>query len=225
MENDMAAMKVDDFPVQRERMLNSQLRARGIRDKRVLAAMARVPRHEFVSEQLRSQAYADHPVPIGKGQTLSQPYIVAVMLQALALDGSERVLEIGTGSGYQSALLAELAREVFSVERLPSLAHSAEEILHRLGYRNITVVAADGSRSLAERAPFDAIIVAAATPRVLPAWFAQLREGGRLVAPVGPAYAQNLQLVHKQNGQALVTNLEKCRFVPLIRDEEYPSEE
>jgi protein-L-isoaspartate(D-aspartate) O-methyltransferase len=225
MENDKAAMKVDEFSAQRELMLSTQLRARGIRDERVLAAMARVPRHEFVGEDLRSQAYEDHPVPIGKGQTLSQPYIVAVMLQALALDGSERILEIGTGSGYQSALLAEMAREVFSVERLPSLARSAEEILHRLGYQNITVVAADGSHGLAEQAPFDAIVVSAAAPRVLPAWFAQLREGGRMVVPVGPAYAQKLLLLQKQNGQALVTSLEKCRFVPLISDAQHPGQE
>jgi protein-L-isoaspartate(D-aspartate) O-methyltransferase len=218
-------MKVDDFSVPRERMLSAQLRARGIGDERVLAAMARVPRHEFVAEELRSQAYEDHPIPIGKGQTLSQPYIVAVMLQALALDGSERVLEIGTGSGYQTALLAELAREVFSVERLRSLAQSAQEILHRLGYQNITVVTGDGSQGLAQRAPFDAIVLAAAAPRVPPALFAQLREGGRMVAPIGPAYAQKLLMIQKQNGHALVRNLEKCRFVPLISDEESSREE
>jgi protein-L-isoaspartate(D-aspartate) O-methyltransferase len=218
-------MKVDDFSVLREHMLSAQLRARGIYDERVLAAMGRVPRHEFVSEELRSQAYEDHPVPIGKGQTLSQPYIVAIMLQALALEGSERVLEIGTGSGYQTALLAEMAREVFSVERIPSLAESAQAILHRLGYQNITVVTGDGSQGLAERAPFDAIIMAAAAPRVPPALFAQLREQGRMVAPIGPAYAQRLQMIEKQNGNALVTNLEKCRFVPLISDEQSPKEE
>ncbi len=220
----MVAMKVDEYSVQRELMLSTQLRARGIRDARVLAAMARVPRHEFVDEEFRSQAYEDHPVPIAKGQTLSQPYIVAIMLEALALDGSERVLEIGTGSGYQTALLAELAREVFSVERLPCLARSAESVLHRLGYQNITVVVGDGTRGLPARAPFGAIIVAAAAPRIPPAWFAQLCEGGRLVAPVGPAYAQNLQLVEKHHGQALVTNLEECRFVPLISEVEDPKD-
>jgi len=221
----MAAMKVEDFSAQRELMLSRQLRARGIQDERVLAAMARVPRHEFVSEGFRSQAYGDHPVPIGQGQTISQPYIVALMLEALALDGSERVLEIGTGSGYQSALLAELAGEVSSVERLPALAQSAKDILGRLGYHNITIVVGDGSQGLAERAPFDAIIVAAAAPRIPPELFAQLREGGRMIAPVGPGQAQNLQFVRKQNGQALVVNLEKCRFVPLISDQDYPEEE
>jgi protein-L-isoaspartate(D-aspartate) O-methyltransferase len=225
MGGEMAAMQVNDFSVQREHMLSTQLRARGIRDQRVLAAMARVPRHEFVDEEFRSQAYEDHPVPIGKGQTLSQPYIVAIMLQALALDGSERVLEIGTGSGYQSALLGELAREVFSVERLASLAHSAEAVLHRLGYQNITVVVGDGSQGLSPAAPFDAIIAGAAAARIPPAWFAQLREAGRMVAPVGPAYSQKLQFVQKQNGQALVTNLEECRFVPLISDVDYAREE
>jgi protein-L-isoaspartate(D-aspartate) O-methyltransferase len=221
----VAAMKVEDFSGQRELMLSRQLRARGIQDERVLGAMARVPRHEFVSERFRSQAYGDHPVPIGQGQTISQPYIVALMLEALALDGSERVLEIGTGSGYQSALLAELAREVFSVERLPALALSAKETLDRLGYHNITIVLGDGSQGLAERAPFDAIIVAAAAPRIPPELIAQLREGGRMIAPVGPGHAQNLQLVRKQNGQALVVNLENCRFVPLISDRDNPEEE
>jgi len=221
----MAAMKVEDFSAQRELMLSRQLRARGIQDERVLGAMARVPRHEFVSEGFRSQAYGDHPVPIGQGQTISQPYIVAVMLEALALGGSERVLEIGTGSGYQSALLAELAGEVFSLERLPALAQSAKDILDRLGYHNITIVVGDGSQGLRERAPFDAIIVAAAAPRIPPELFAQLREGGRMIAPVGPGPAQNLQFVRKQNGQALVVNLEKCRFVPLISDQDYPEEE
>jgi len=225
MENDGTVMKVDEFSLPRERMLGEQLRARGIRDERVLAAMAHVPRHEFVAEELRSQAYEDHPIPIGKGQTLSQPYIVAVMLEALALKGSERVLEIGTGSGYQTALLAELAGEVFSVERLASLAQSAQAILHRLGYRNVVVVTGDGSQGLLEQAPFDAIIVAAAAPRVPPPLFAQLREGGRMMAPVGPTYAQKLQLIQKQYGHALVTNLEKCRFVPLISDKESPGKQ
>ena len=218
----MAAMKVEDFSSQRELMLNTQLRARGIRDERVLAAMARVPRHEFVSEEFRSQAYGDHPVPIGQGQTLSQPYIVALMLEALALDGSERVLEIGTGSGYQSALLAELAREVFSVERLAGLARSAKDTLDRLGYHSITIVVGDGSQGLPQQAPFEAIIVAAAAPRIPPALLTQLCEGGRMIAPVGPGYAQNLQFVRKQSGQALVVNLEKCRFVPLISDQDFP---
>jgi protein-L-isoaspartate(D-aspartate) O-methyltransferase len=209
------------FAAQRELMVNAQLRARGISDERVLAAMASVPRHEFVAEGYRDQAYEDHPVPIGEGQTLSQPYIVGVMLQALSLTGSEKVLEIGTGSGYQTALLAELAREVYSLERHASLAHSAESVLHALGYQNVHVVVGDGSQGLGDHAPFDAIIVSAAAPHVPPALFAQLVEGGRMVVPVGPAHTQELQLVHKQNGQATIEHLDACRFVPLIGGQGY----
>src|SRR5579862_106743 len=147
------------FVAQRELMVATQLRARGISDQRVLAAMAHVPRHLFVAEEYRDQAYEDHPVPIGEGQTLSQPYIVAIMLQALSLAGTEKVLEIGTGSGYQTALLAELAAEVYSVERHASLADSAERALAALGYRNIHVIVGDGSQGLPQYAPFHAIVV------------------------------------------------------------------
>ena len=210
------------FATGRQFMVAEQLRARGISDDRVLDAMARVPRHEFVAEEYRTQAYEDHPVPIGEGQTLSQPYIVAIMLESLSLTGSERVLEVGTGSGYQTALLAELSREVYSIERHAALAHSAQEVLRQMGYSNVHVVVGDGSQGLPEKAPFDAIIVAAAAPRIPPAMFEQLREGGRMVVPVGPAHAQELQLVRKQNGSAAVTNLEGCRFVPLIGGQGYP---
>jgi protein-L-isoaspartate(D-aspartate) O-methyltransferase len=204
-------------------MVESQLRARGIRDERVLAAMFRVPRHEFVSAEYRDQVYEDHPIPIGEGQTLSQPYIVAVMLEALALDPSDIVLEIGTGSGYQTALLAELAKQVYSVERHASLAHDARATLARLGYSNVEVALGDGSHGLAERAPFDAIVVSAAAPQIPPPLFEQMREGGRMVIPVGPAHAQELQLVRKQAGKLIVANLEGCRFVPLIGSEGYPT--
>jgi protein-L-isoaspartate(D-aspartate) O-methyltransferase len=215
-------IQAENFAAERELMVSSQLHARGISDERVLSAMAHVPRHEFVAEEYRQQAYEDHPVPIGEGQTLSQPYIVAIMLEALSLTGSEKVLEVGTGSGYQTALLAELAREVYSVERHASLARSAENILHRLGYRNVSVLVGDGSQGLPDRAPFDAIIVSAAAPRIPPALFEQLREGGRMVVPVGPAYAQELQLARKQDGHPVVDNLEGCRFVPLIGGQGYP---
>lgn len=215
-------IQAEQFAAQRELMVSAQLRARGISDERVLAAMARVPRQEFIADEYREQAYEDHPVPIGEGQTLSQPYIVAIMLEALSLTGSEKVLEIGTGSGYQTALLAELAGEVYSLERHASLAHSAEDVLHRLGYGNVHVRVGDGSEGLPDRAPFDAIIVSAAAPRIPPALFEQLREGGRMVVPVGPAHAQELQLVRKQDGQAVVENLEGCRFVPLIGGQGYP---
>lgn len=202
-------------------MVSTQLRARGISDERVLAAIGRVPRHEFVGEEYRDQAYEDHPVPIGEGQTLSQPYIVAIMLQALALAGWEKVLEVGTGSGYQTALLAELAREVYSVERHASLAHSAEAVLRGLGYRNVCAMVGDGSQGLPEQAPFDAIAVSAAAPRIPRALFEQLREGGRMILPVGPAQAQELELVRKQNGELLVEEMEGCRFVPLIGGQGY----
>jgi len=215
-------MLTDDFAVQRQNMVREQLRARGIQDGRVLAAMAQVPRHEFVDQEYRDQAYDDHPLPIGEGQTLSQPYIVAIMLEVLSLTGSETVLEIGTGSGYEAALLGKLASRVYSMERHGSLASAAEKILGRLGFHNVTVVVGDGSEGLPDHAPFDGIVVSAAAPRIPKALFDQLGEGGRLVVPVGPAYAQELQLVRKQDGRALVVNLEGCRFVPLIGGQGYP---
>jgi protein-L-isoaspartate(D-aspartate) O-methyltransferase len=218
-----AETQIDHFLAQRRSMVESQLRARGIRDERVLTAMFHVPRHEFVSEEYRDQVYEDHPIPIGEGQTLSQPYIVAIMLQALALEPSDVVLEVGTGSGYQTALLSELTREVYSVERHASLAHAAEATLARLGYTKVKVLLGDGSHGLAERAPFDAIVVSAAAPQIPPPLFEQLREGGRMVVPVGPPHAQELQLVRKQAGQPVVANLEGCRFVPLIGSEGYRS--
>jgi protein-L-isoaspartate(D-aspartate) O-methyltransferase len=218
----MTAQILDErFAEQRQRMVEVQLRARGIQDKRVLTAMARVPRHEFVALEHRQQAYEDHPVPIGEGQTLSQPYIVALMLEALSLSGGETVLEVGTGSGYQTALLAQLARMVYSVERHKSLAGSAEEVLRRLGYGNIRVLVHDGSQGFPEHAPFDAIVVSAAAPSIPQSLLEQLREGGRMIVPVGPAQAQELQLVRKHEGRILVSNLEGCRFVPLIGDQGY----
>src|SRR5271154_4433739 len=207
---------VDRYAVQRQKMVNAQLRARGIRDERVLAAMERVPRHLFVPDEYQSSAYEDHPLPIGNGQTVSQPYIVAFMLEVLSLDGSEKVLEIGTGSGYQTALLAELARQVYSVERIEVLAHSAEATLRLLGYANVSLPVGDGSRGLVEYAPFDAIVVSAAAPQIPKRLLEQLREAGRMVIPVGPPDAQELILVRKQDGDAVITKLEGCRFVPLI---------
>ncbi|HXZ31426.1 MAG TPA: protein-L-isoaspartate(D-aspartate) O-methyltransferase [Terriglobales bacterium] len=214
--------QTDQFAAKRELMVSDQLRARGISDERVLAAMARVPRHEFVAEEYREQAYEDHPVPIAKGQTLSQPYIVAIMLQVLSLNGKEKVLEIGTGSGYQTALLAELAREVYSIERHAALARCADNVLKQLGYYNVHVLVGDGSEGLAAYAPYDDIVVSAAAPHIPPALFQQLREGGQMVVPIGPSHAQLLQLVRKQRGQAVIDNLEGCRFVPLIGEQGYP---
>ncbi len=204
------------FQARREAMVILQLRDRGIRDERVLEAMGRVPRHEFVSPDRRDDAYGDFPLPIGEGQTISQPYIVAAMLEALALREQDAVLEIGTGSGYQTAILCELCRSVCSVERYPSLSERAEKTLLRLGYNNFTLRTGDGSLGWPEAAPFDGIVVSAAVPRVTVALFEQLREGGRLILPVGSPISQELQLVRKQAGVAMLTRLDGCRFVPLV---------
>jgi len=216
----MDANERDPFRLQRERMVRTQLAERGIRDVRVLDAMRNVPRHEFVPVTLRQEAYEDHPLPIGEGQTISQPYIVAAMLEHLALQAgdqvAERVLEVGTGSGYVTALLSLLCTEVYSVERHAQLAALAESTLHRLGYRNVKIRVGDGSQGWPEYAPFDAILVSAATPEMPPALFAQLREGGRMVVPVGPPSSQELQLIRKIAGQPEVEVLEGCRFVPLV---------
>ena len=197
-------------------MVRTQLVERGIRDMRVLDAMRKVPRHEFVPETLRQEAYEDHPLPIGEGQTISQPYIVAAMLQHLALQVTDRALDVGTGSGYVTALLSLLCAEVYSVERHAQLAALAESTLHRLGYRNVKIRVGDGTQGWPEYAPFDAILVSAATPEMPPALFAQLREGGRMVVPIGPASSQELQLIRKVEGKPEVKVLEGCRFVPLI---------
>jgi protein-L-isoaspartate(D-aspartate) O-methyltransferase len=178
--------------------------------------MRKVPRHEFVPETFRQEAYEDHPLPIGEGQTISQPYIVAAMLEHLALRDTDRVLEVGTGSGYVTALLSLLCAEVYSVERHAQLAALAESTLHRLGYRNAKPRVGDGSQGWPEYAPFDAILVSAATPEMPPALFAQLREGGRMVVPVGPPSSQELQLIRKVGGEPEVKVLEGCRFVPLV---------
>ncbi|MGD0470446.1 MAG: protein-L-isoaspartate(D-aspartate) O-methyltransferase [Terriglobales bacterium] len=206
----------DSLQLQREEMVRTQLAERGIRDLRVLDAMSRVPRHEFVPETFRQDAYEDHPLPIGEGQTISQPYIVAAMLEHLALQAADRVLEIGTGSGYVTALLSLLCAEVYSVERHAQLAAAAESTLHRLKYRNVKIRVGDGSQGWVEYAPFDAILVSAATAEMPPALFEQLREGGRMMVPIGPPYSQELQLIWKVSGQPEVEVLEGCRFVPLV---------
>ena len=201
-------------------MVLVQLAERGILDVRVLDAMRNVPRHEFVPVTLWQEAYEDHPLPIGEGQTISQPYIVAAMLEHLALQAvdqiAERVLEVGTGSGYVTALLSLLCAEVYSVERHAQLAASAESTLRRLGYRNVKIRVGDGSQGWPEYAPFDAILVSAATPEMPPALFEQLCEGGRMVVPVGPPSSQELQLIRKIGGEPEVEFLEGCRFVPLV---------
>jgi protein-L-isoaspartate(D-aspartate) O-methyltransferase len=210
------ATQADGFTALRQEMVESQLRARGVQDERVLQAMARVPRHRFVAETYWNQAYEDHPLPIGEEQTVSQPYIVAVMLEALALSSSDNVLEIGTGSGYQTALLAELSRFVYSMERHSRLAREAEQRLAQLHYTNVKVFVGDGSKGLPDNAPFDGIVVSAAAPQVPPLLFAQLREGGRMVIPIGPPDIQELQLIGKREGHPVMRRLEGCRFVPLV---------
>jgi protein-L-isoaspartate(D-aspartate) O-methyltransferase len=206
----------DQFEAQRERMVRTQLAERGIRDERVLAAMASVPRHEFVPEELRADAYEDRPLPIGDGQTISQPYIVAKMLEHLALRATDRVLEVGTGSGYVTALLSLLCAEVFSVERYASLAASAEATLRRLGDQNVRIKVGDGSLGWSEYAPFDVILVSAATAEAPAPVFEQLVEGCRMIIPVGSPASQELQLIRKVGGRAEVLGLEGCRFVPLV---------
>src|SRR6476619_6056430 len=208
------------FAAQRCAMVESQLRQRGIRDERLLAAMSKVPRHEFVDRQDWNEAYADHPIVIPEHQTTSQPYMIAAMVQAAGIKPEDRVLEIGAGSGYQTAVLAELASQVFAVERYASLTETARATLERLGYRNTKVVAGDGSLGLPEAAPFDAIIVSAAAPRIPPALMDQLAIGGRLLVPVGEADQQVLQLVLRNaDGSISVRTLEGCRFVPLIGEQ------
>ncbi|MFY9647886.1 MAG: protein-L-isoaspartate(D-aspartate) O-methyltransferase [Terriglobales bacterium] len=201
---------------QREAMVRLQLENRGIRDPRVLDAMRQVPRHEFVPEPFRPQAYEDRPLPIGENQTISQPYIVATMLERLALQATDLVLEVGTGSGYVTALLALLSAEVYSVERRAELAALAEAALRRFNYRNVQIRVGDGSQGWPAYAPFDAILVSAATAEIPPALFFQLREDGRMIAPIGPSSSQELQLIRKVDGKPRVTILEGCRFVPLL---------
>ncbi len=216
----MSGNGTQPFAAERNSMVESQLRHRGIRDERLLAAMSKVPRHEFVNEQNWNEAYADHPIPIAEQQTTSQPYMIAAMIQAAQIKPEDRVLEIGAGSGYQTALLAELASQVFAVERYASLAEAAQKTLGRLGYRNAKIVTGDGSLGLPEAAPFDAIIVSAAAPRVPQALAEQLALGGRLLIPVGESEQQLLQLVQRHaDGTTSVRTLEGCRFVPLIGEQ------
>jgi len=198
-------------------MVREQLAApgRGLTNARVLAALGRVPRHEFVPERLRAEAYDDHPLPIGHGQTISQPYIVAFMTEALAPQAGERFLEVGTGSGYQAAVLAELGVEVFSIEIVAALAQQAETDLQRLGYTNVHVRAGDGYAGWSEHAPFDAVIVTCAPERVPQPLVDQLRDGGRMIIPVGGQWSQELILLRKQGGKLEQSAVLPVRFVPM----------
>lgn len=204
------------FADERRLMVETQIRKRGITDERVLRAMATVPRHEFVSASWIKQAYADEPLPIGHGQTISQPYIVAAMVASLSLTGAEKVLEVGTGCGYQAAVVSLLAQEVHSVEILRELAQSSAERLQRLGYANVHVHCGDGTMGWPESSPYDAILISAAAPAVPEPLLRQLSEGGRLVAPVGHEDKQELQLVIKREGKFSVKQGGPCRFVPLL---------
>jgi len=204
--------------------IDEQLVARGVADPRVLDAMRRVPREAFVPESARPDAYADRALPIGAGQTISQPYMVAVMTEALKLTGAEHVLDVGTGSGYQAAVLAQLARDVISIERVPELADAARARLAALGYTNIEVVVGDGTLGVPERAPFDAILIAAGAPRAPEALKQQLStEGGRLVVPIGPPHQQTLTVVVRRGNQFTESRGIGCVFVPLIGKEGWNS--
>jgi protein-L-isoaspartate(D-aspartate) O-methyltransferase len=206
-------------PEVRLRMVEEQLRGRDISNERVLAAMERVPRDVFVPIELRGRAYDDAALPIGGGQTISQPYMVARICEELGLDGDERVLDVGTGSGYQAAVLAELAAEVHSIERLPELAETARRNLAAAGYDRVRVDVGDGSRGVPEHAPFEAIAVAAAAPGFPQALYEQLRPGGRLVVPVGARHGQRLEvIVRSPEGPAVLRSV-PCRFVPLVGEE------
>jgi protein-L-isoaspartate(D-aspartate) O-methyltransferase len=207
---------VDKFAVARREMVEDQIRRRGVASPCVLEAMLSVPRHEFVPDEFRAYAYADKPLPIGEGQTISQPFMVGAMTEALELTGSERVLEIGTGSGYQSAVLSLLAREVISIESHTSLALAAQERLGRLGFANVHIHNGDGSLGFADAAPYDAILITAAAPEIPPLLASQLGEGGRLVIPVGSQENQELLQARKEEGKLYSRALFDCRFVPLL---------
>lgn len=205
-----------DYEVLRKRMVEEQLAARGIKNKRVLDAFNKIERHKFIPEETRSSSYADFPVPIGEGQTISQPYIVALMTESLDLTGTEKVLEIGTGSGYQTAILAELSGEVYSIERFSSLTKKAENLLIELGYINIKIKWGDGTLGWPEAAPFDRIIITAATPQIPLPLAEQLKENGRMIVPLGESFSQILTQAEKRNNKLESTQICGCVFVPLV---------
>jgi len=211
----------DHFRLKREKMIEQDIKRTGIKDKKVLEVMARVPRHLFVDEGLREQAYENHPLPIGEGQTISQPYIVALMTESLRLKPADRVLEIGTGSGYQAAVLSEIVKEVYTIEIRKALADRAAKRLKELGYRNVKVKYADGYKGWTEYAPFDAIIITAAANHIPPPLIKQLKDGGRLIIPLGSTvYYQTLTLITKQKGDLDIQQLGSVAFVPMTGEAE-----
>ena len=217
---------MNDMQRERDRMVDTQIAARGVRDPAVLEAMRAVPREEFVPEELRSQAYSDGPLPIAAGQTISQPFIVASMVQSLQLKHDDRVLEIGVGSGYAAAVIAEIVDEVYGIERHEELATTADQRLKRLGYGNVEICHGDGTRGWDEKAPFDAIVVAAAGPKIPDSLKNQLAIGGRMVIPVGSTtYDQSLVRITRTRSGFEQEKLEAVRFVPLVGKEGWPEKE
>jgi protein-L-isoaspartate(D-aspartate) O-methyltransferase len=209
-----------EYARDRDRMVLEQLVDRGIKDRRVIKAMQKVERHRFVPEEYRSVAYGDHPLPIGYEQTISQPYVVAFMTEVLQLKPTDRVLEIGTGSGYQAAILAEICDSVFTIEIVPELAHRAKNLLEQLGYKNIQVKHGDGYQGWPEKAPFDAIIVTCSPTKIPQPLKSQLKEGGRMVIPVGyPETGQELYLIRKENERLIEKAVLPVRFVPMVNSE------
>ncbi|MFC2075577.1 protein-L-isoaspartate(D-aspartate) O-methyltransferase [candidate division KSB1 bacterium] len=208
-----------DYQISRRRMVAEQLQVKGIRDERVLKAMGEVPRHLFVDKALWAKAYSDFPLPVGSGQTISQPYMVAIMSELLKLKGTERVLEIGTGSGYQAAILAELAHQVFTVERMPELARKARSVLDKIGLSNVAIRIADGTLGWKEFQPYDRIIVTAAAPEVPDTLVDQLADGGRMLIPVGGQASQVLTVIDKREDGTEISQDCACVFVPLIGKE------
>ena len=207
---------MDDFEKLRCQMVETQILARGISDKKVIDAMLKIPREKFIEEKFYSQAYSDHPLPIGEGQTISQPFIVALMTELLNLTGNEKVLEIGTGSGYQTAILAELSKKVYTVERIPTLFKNAKNILAEMGYKNIFLFNLDGTEGLKEHSPFDRIILTAASDKIPQPLVEQLKESGKLIIPIGNRFSQELLVADKINGKLEIKNYGGVTFVPLI---------
>ena len=220
------AQTMTDFAAERDAMIERQIASRGIRDPKILEAFRAVPREEFLSPDYRDAAYGDHPLPIEAGQTISQPYIVAMMIQAAEIKCGDRVLEVGAGSGYAAAVMSRIAGEVIAIERQPDLVKVAEERMRRLGYDNVRIIEADGTRGWEPEAPYDAILAAASGSHVPPPWVKQLADGGRIVMPVGdPGWVQKLVKVTKgPAGQLITEDLGGVRFVPLIGEEGWSDE-